>query len=116
MVSLSTATTASTPLLCGSEKGGSAMSSSVRRVSRIEQVSDVIPEFLFSQRQPNVDGRDLSLAVDQKRSGERIQAAVQIADFLVAQHDPIIDLQILDIRFHRIPAVFVHGDAEHGEA
>src|ERR1035441_9520144 len=112
MVSLSTGPTVNTPLLCGSKGSASA----VRSSGRAQQVIDVIPEFLFSPGQADVDGSDLSLAVNQERSWERVQAAINIADLLVPQQYPIVDLKILDIRFHGIPAVFIHGDAQHGEA
>src|ERR1700683_3501195 len=117
MVSLSTGPTVNTPLLCGSKTGESTARSSARRgVRRTQKVIDVIPEFLFPHGQTDVDGRDLSLAVNQERSGERVQAAINIADLFVPQQYPIVDLVIFNIWLHGIPAVFIHGDAQHGEA
>jgi hypothetical protein len=63
-----------------------------------------------------MNGGDTSVPVDHKRGGQRFQAAVLIARFVVAQHHTIIDFSFRDKGIDRLPAVIVHRDAEDFEA
>src|SRR5690242_8494974 len=56
-----------------------------------------------------------SLSIDEKRSGQRFHAAVKLANRIVAQQDAIIHLVSGHIGLDRVPAVFVHGNADDGE-
>jgi len=63
-----------------------------------------------------MNGRDLSLAIEQQRGRQRIQPPIEVSGFRIAQNDAIVDLHVLDVRLHHVPTILVHGNAQHGEA
>src|SRR5579864_3432641 len=92
----------STALVCPSkESQGPASRSAKAGPRRLEQMSDVILEVIFSAGQPNVRGGDPALPVDQKRGGQRIHSAVLISHHVVSQNDPVVHFELLDVRLHR---------------
>src|SRR5216684_2465247 len=101
MLSLSGAGRVRTVLLCASKEGENA-ASMVAKIGarRVEQANDVILEVLFAPVEPNVYRGDLSLAVDQKRSWERVDSAVNSSHLLISQQNSIVDFHFLEIRLH----------------
>src|SRR5215469_3642239 len=59
--------------------------------------------------------RNASVAIDEKRSRQRIDAAVQLGDLLGSDQDAVVDFSALDIGLHGGPSVVVQRYAEHGE-
>src|SRR5947209_19079530 len=57
--------------------------------------------------------RDAPIAVDDEGCGQCLDTAVLIAGFIVAEHDPVVDLVLRREGRYRFPAVVIHGDAEH---
>ena len=60
--------------------------------------------------------RHFACLIDDKAGGQRIKAAVELRDGIVAEQNAVVDFVIGDVRLDGGPAVFIHGNAEHGEA
>ncbi len=58
---------------------------------------------------------DAAFAVDHKSGGERVDFAVKLGDLLRADHHAVVDFFLLNVRLHRLPAILIERDAEHGE-
>ena len=58
----------------------------------------------------------LAIPIDDIAGGQGIEPAVKLRHAVVAKQNPIIDLTFRHKRLNRRPAVFVHGNAQHGEA
>src|ERR1700685_2689006 len=67
-------------------------------------------------RQANMLSGDPALAVDEKRRGQRFDAAVDPCDGAVTKHDTVVHRLLPEERLHRAPTVVIHGHAQHGEA
>lgn len=59
---------------------------------------------------------DLTRAIDHKSSRQRGNATVKVGDHLIANHDAICDLALLNVWLHNAPSFFVHRYAEYSEA
>ena len=57
-----------------------------------------------------------ALPIDDERSRERINAAIQCAYGIIAQDDAVIHLLRGNVRFDRLPSVLIHGNANDLEA
>ncbi len=53
--------------------------------------------------------------VNQKRGGKGVQATVELANLLIPQSYPVIHFVLFQVRLHRCPAIFVHGNAQDRE-
>ncbi len=54
--------------------------------------------------------------IDDKAGRQRIEAAVQLRDGIVAEQNAVVDFVLGDVRLDGRPAVFIHGNTEDGEA
>src|SRR5467141_845388 len=116
MLSRSGAGRLRTVLPCARKEGESAVSRIAKiGARRIEHAYDVILEILFAPVETNMHRGDLSLAVDQKRSRQRVDSAINISHLLIAHQNAIVDFHLLEIRLHRTPTVLIHGDTNYGE-
>ena len=59
---------------------------------------------------------DSPLAVDQESRRERVDAAEELRHAVVANHHGVIYRPLLYERLNGLPAVFIHRDAQRGEA
>jgi len=60
--------------------------------------------------------RNLTGLIDDKACGQRIQAAIELRNRIVAKQNPIIDFVLGDVRLNGRPAILIHRNAEHREA
>src|SRR6202142_765093 len=64
----------------------------------------------------NVNGGDAALAIDHERGRERVDAAVEVRHFVVAQEDAVIDAGLGDEGLDGLPPVLVHRYADNGKS
>src|SRR5690349_4262459 len=57
-----------------------------------------------------------SVTIDDKRCRQRFDSTVEVADTIVSKGHAVIDFLLFEVRLHGIPAILIHGDAEHGKA
>src|ERR1700687_2735405 len=116
MLSFSGGATLSTELPCAINEGDVAATRSDRSSPRrVEQLSDGIFEFVFP-REPDVDRGDFPLAVDYEGGRQGLDAPVNLPHLVVSKQNTIVDLVLLDVRLHHVPAIFVHRNAQHRKA
>ena len=80
--------------------------------TRLEKLIDAIFKVLFSP-EADVHRGDFTFAIDQKCSGQRIDAAVFLGRCVVTDHYAVIDAQVLQERAHNVPTFVVHRDSEN---
>src|SRR5438105_5016758 len=56
-----------------------------------------------------------SVAVDDKRCRQRLDAAVQVSDGIVPEGNAIVDPFLFDVGLYGVPSILVHGDAQNGK-
>src|SRR6185312_12807158 len=104
---------------CPNDQSGSRRKQAVKRSVRVldaQQLLNLAKIFILSD-QANVRRiRNISGTVNDEGCGESIQAAIKLADRIVAQQHPVVDLVFGNVWLHRRPPVFVHRNAEHREA
>src|SRR3569833_1816089 len=99
--------------ICGAICANSAVAA-VNRKTLKQFLNRIVKLFLIDQT--NVYRRNAAIAINHKRGGQSFHAAIHIACFLIAQHDPVVDLLLGHEGLDVFPAVVIHGNAENCEA
>src|SRR5579875_2420863 len=99
------------PLPCASKQGRHSRASGSIRGSLQELFN---PIFKFPPvRQPNVDGGDFTLAVDEEGGGQRVNPAIKLGRLVIADQHAVVHFLTSGERLHHFPSLIVHGDSQN---